>query len=34
VPGASNALVLLVASNKSFTPIEEPKEDEPKKDEK
>tara|TARA_B110000263_G_C15149426_1_gene437127 strand:- start:20 stop:712 length:693 start_codon:yes stop_codon:yes gene_type:complete len=39
VPGASNTLVLLAASNKSFTPIdepkvEEPKVEEPKKDEK
>jgi large subunit ribosomal protein L3 len=33
VPGASNTLVLLAASNKSFTPLEEPQRDEPKAEE-
>ena len=33
VPGASNSLVLITASNKPFTPIEEPKTEEPKTEE-
>ena len=33
VPGSSNSLVLITASNKPFTPIEEPKAEEPKAEE-
>ena len=33
VPGASNTLVSITASNKAFTPYEEPKTEEPKTEE-